>query len=154
MSSLTRNKKEPKECLRGVNKSHCCDGIGSEHLKDINSIPSRGVQKKHLKHSSNCRRIQGIEHLAVEHGSRLDESNLFLIKTVIVWILICLPGNIFALTIFFKHDETVETHDQPIQHSANLSSSVNNDSPIYQLQPVEFIDETPSMLENISETVS
>ena len=153
MSSLTSSEKQSHESKEVVHKNHSWDGVKTDCLKETSPMSTQ-LQQKHLKHTSNNRSIEDIAYRTVEHRRSIDDSNLFLIKTVIVWILICLPGNIFALTIFCKHEETTSSSGQPIEITTNLSSKENNNPQIATLLPVEYDDNRPMTSENTTNKVS
>ena len=153
MSSLTSSEKQTHESKKDVHKNYSWDGVKTDCLKETSPMSAQ-LQQKHLKHTSNNRSIEDIAYRTVEHRRSIDDSNLFLIKTVIVWILICLPGNIFALTIFCKHSETTSSNEQPVELTSNLSSKENSNSQIGTLRPVEYVDNRSSMSQNSTKTVS
>ena len=153
MSSLTSSEKQTHESKKDVHKNYSWDGVKTDCLKETSPMSTQ-LQQKHLKHTSNNRSIEDIAYRTVEHRRSIDDSNLFLIKTVIVWILICLPGNIFALTIFCKHSETTSSNEQPVELTSNLSSKENSNSQIGTLRPVEYVDNRSSMSQNSTKTVS
>ena len=148
------NEKQSHESKQGAHENYSWGGAKANSFKEKTSMTTQHIKQKHLKHSSTSRSIDDIEHRMVEHRSRIDDSNLFLIKTVIVWILICLPGNIFALTIFCKHEETTSSSGQPIEITTNLSSKENNNPQIATLLPVEYDDNRPITSENTTNKVS
>ena len=154
ISSLKSNEKQSHESKKGAHENYSWAGTKANSFKETTSMSTQHIKQKHLKHSSNSRSIDDIEHRMVEHRSSIDDSNLFLIKTVIVWILICLPGNIFALTIFCKHEETTSSSGQPIELTTNLSSKENANPQISTLRPVEYVDNGSIMSENSTNKVS
>ena len=153
MSSFTSSEKQTHESKKDVHKSYFRDGVKTDCLKETSPMSTQ-LQQKHLKHTSNKRSIEDIAYRTVEHRGSIDDSNLFLIKTVIVWILICLPGNIFALTIFFKHGETTSSYELPVELTSNISSKENGNSQIGTLRPIEYVDNRSLMSENNTKTVS
>ena len=153
MSSFTSSEKQTHESKKDVHKSYFRDGIKTDCLKETSPISTQ-LQQKDLKHTSNKRSIEDIAYRTVDHRGSIDDSNLFLIKTVIVWILICLPGNIFALTIFFKHGETTSSYELPVELTSNISSKENGNSQIGTLRPIEYVDNMSLMSKNNTNTVS
>ena len=71
---------------------------------------------------------------------------------MIVWVLICLPGNIFALTIFYKHEKSLKPNEQIIEY--NIENHSISDTQMDTLRQVEHIKESPLMLDNDTNTVS
>ena len=153
MASLTTFKKGSQPSTKSFHKSYSWDGVRPDCLKEVKPVPTQLTQKKRLKHTTNGSKMQVTEQHAPEHRKLLDESNLFMIKTIFVWILICLPGNIFALTIFYKHEDKPKIYRQLNEH-VNFSSSLPHDSQINPLQPVELIKEQVPRFKNDTEFVS
>ena len=146
MSSLTMNKKDSKKSMKEVNKSYSWDETGPDCVSEVKPVPTKKRGDKHLKHTTKRQKIQDIEFNSPEQRSLVDESNLFLIKTLIVWVLICLPGNIFALTIFYKHEENLKPNEQIIEY--NIENHSISDTQMDTLRQVERIKESPLMLDN------
>ena len=153
MASLKRYQKGSQQSTKSFPKSYSWTGVHPDCLRETKPIPTQHTHKKHLKHKTNCPKINVIEPHVPEHRKLLDESNLFLIKTIFVWILICLPGNIFALTIFYKHEDKPKVHEQLNEH-VNLSSLLQQDPQTDLLQPVELINEEVPRFTNDSQNVS
>ena len=51
----------------------------------------------------------------------IDDTNIFVIKALVLWIFICVPGNIFAMTIFWRQGVKLEPHEQIMDHPINQS---------------------------------
>ena len=84
------------------------------------------------KKQNNARKNS--EHHFVEYqssqSSMFDESTIFMIKTIVVLILICLPGNLFAISIFYKHAQkhhnTVERPKENQTYASNAKSATTH----------------------------
>ena len=84
-------------------------------------VPNKVNEEGEENHAAHARptSAMGNECQVTEHveskTSILDESNVFMIKTTVLLTLICLPGNIVAAAIFYKHTQnypkTVEQSD-------------------------------------------
>lgn len=51
--------------------------------------------------NNNMKSCQESERQPSENTS--EESNVLMFKTIMIWAMVCLPGNIFAFAIFYKH---------------------------------------------------
>ena len=158
MASLTTFKRGSQPSPKSFHKSYSWDGVRPDCIKEVpkstnTSVPTQLTHKKRLKHTADCSKMEDTKQHVPEHRTLLDESNLFMIKTICVWILICLPGNIFALTIFFKHEDKPKIYGQ-LNEYVNVSSSFSHDSQINPLQSVELINEPAPKFTNDSELVS
>ena len=131
-------------------ETQALNGADQECVKEKKPIQNQCVSKMHPNDITKT--IRNIEHQNPGHQGARDDSNIFLIKTLVVWIFICLPGNIFAMTIFWKHG--LKPHAQEMDHQVNLSataySAIENDT----LQLKEYIDERITGKENDIEAVS
>ena len=92
------------------------------------------TEQNSIKKQNNVRK--GSEHPLIEHQSSsessvLDESSICMIKTLILSILICLPGNIFAVSIFYKHVQkhhnTLERPNENLTYASNGKSATTHD---------------------------
>ena len=151
MLSLHRNQDRSTKTMENVRKERqALNGANQECVKETKPIQNQCVSKMHPNDITKT--IRNIEHQNQGHQGARDDSNIFLIKTLVVWIFICLPGNIFAMTIFWKHG--LKPHEQLIDHPLNISARVyiafENDT----LQPMEYTDETITGKENSQEAVS
>ena len=138
--------------MKEVNKSYSWEGAGPDCVSEVKPVQTKKRGDKHLKHTTKRQKIQDIEFNSPEQRSLVDESNLFLIKTLIVWVLICLPGNIFALTIFYKHEESLKPNEQIIEYK--IENHTISDTQMDTLRQVEHIKESPLMLDNDTNKVS
>ena len=128
------------------------NGVDRECVKETKPIQNQCIPKKHPNDITKTIRNNG--HQNQGHRGAMDDSNNFVIKALVVWILICVPGNIFAMTIFWKHGVKLEPHDHQMDHPLNLSvkaySALENDTQ----QPEEPTDERITGMENIVQAVS
>ena len=133
-------------------ESTALNGAEQECVKETKLIQNQHIPKNHLNNLTKTIRNNG--HQNQGHRGAMDDSNNFVIKALVVWILICVPGNIFAMTIFWKHGVKLEPHDHQMDHPLNLSvkaySALENDTQ----QPEEPTDERITGMENIVQAVS
>ena len=62
--------------------------------------------------SGQCPKVPSIQNNAKgficfktrsSENSTVAESKVFMLQVIFTWIIICIPGNIFAFTVFYKH---------------------------------------------------
>ena len=131
-------------------ETQALNGADQDCIKETKPIQNQCVSKMHPNDITKT--IGNIEHQNQRHQGARDDSNIFLIKTLVVWIFICLPGNIFAMTIFWKHG--LKHQEQLMDHPVNLSARAYNAFENDTLQPKEYIDERITGKGNNIEAVS
>ena len=138
------------------NKNNTLAEASPECLTPENPIQIQRIQIEHPKVTTKYTSIREKEGPKKDSRRTVDDSNIFLIKTLVVWVLICLPGNIFALTIFWKHENSPTSQEQLFEHAFdNLSfgatnNGFNNDT----LQPVGSAHVKMLRPENVTYEVS
>ena len=126
------------------------NGVDQECAKETNPIQNQCILKK--RPNDITKPILNNEHQNQGHRGARDDTNIFLIKTLVVWIFICIPGNIFAMTMYWKHG--LKPHDQLNEHSLNFSVKAYNafDNETQQLK--DYMDERMTGKENDIQAVS
>ena len=111
MSSLGIDNELPIKPIKDIqkSKSYNCLFVPNKVSQDASSNHS----PKKQNNGRNCIEPQSLEHQSSQN-SMIDESNIFMIKTIVLLILICLPGNIVAVSIFFKH---LQRHHENIEQA-------------------------------------
>ena len=153
MSSLPRDRNRFTKTMENVREeTRALKGVDLECVKEIKPIQNQHLPKKHPNDITKT--IQNNEYHNQRHRGPMDDSNMFVIKALVVWIFICVPGNIFAMTIFWRHGEKLEPHEQlmglQVNHSVRAYSAFENDTQ----QPKEYIDERITGIENNIQAVS
>ena len=153
MLSLHRNQNRSTKTMENVREeTQALNGADQECIKETKPIQNQCVSKMHPNDITKT--IRNIEHQNPGHQGARDDSNIFLIKTLVVWIFICLPGNIFAMTIFWRQGVKLAPHEQQmdlqVNHSVRAYSAFENDTQ----QPKEYIDLRITGMENNIQAVS
>ena len=65
-------------------------------------------------------------------NSTVVESKVFMLQVIVTWIIICIPGNIFAFTVFYKHYYIRKDKDLslPDENEFNVTLAVSTDQTI------------------------
>ena len=71
--------------------------------------------------------------IASTGGELFSESRMFMIKVIMFLAMICLPGNIFALTILYKHDQSHNTSTHSYENITHSPMPYHTDQ-----DPIEF----------------
>ena len=66
-------------------------------------------------------------------GELFSESRIFMIKIIMFLAIICLPGNIFALSILYKHDQSHNTSRHSYENITHSPMPYHTDQ-----DPIEF----------------
>ena len=133
-------------------ETRALNGVDQECIKETKQIQNQHIPKKHPNYVAKI--IRNNEHQSQGYRGALDDSNIFVIKALVVWIFICVPGNIFAMTIFWRNEVNLEPHEQIMDHPINHSVRAYNAFKNYTQQHHEYIDERITGIENKLQAVS
>ena len=153
MSSLPRDRNRFTKTMKNVREeTRGLKGVDLECVKEIKPIQNQHLPKKHPNDITKT--TENNEFQNKRHRGAMDDSNIFVIKALVVWIFICVPGNIFAMTIFWRQGVKLAPHEQQmdlqVNHSVRAYSAFENDTQ----QPKEYIDLRITGMENNIQAVS
>ena len=85
----------------------------------------------------NCLRSKSTTRSAKDlPNNKTGDSKVFIIQVFVAWMLICIPGNIFAGIIFYQHYHHADSYqisgsvaDHATDHQPNISNTSSNFSP-------------------------
>ena len=153
MPSLPRNQNKSTKITENVREeTRALNKVDQESIKETKPIQNQHIPKKHPNEITQT--IRNNEHHNQRYRGAIDDTNIFVIKALVVWIFICVPGNIFAMTIFWRQGVKLEPHEQimdrPINHLVRGYSAFENDTQ----QHHDYIDEKITGIEKSSQAVS
>ena len=153
MSSSPRERNRFKKTMENVREeTKALNGVDQESIKETKPIQNQHIPKKHPNEITQT--IRNNEHQNQRYRGAIDDTNIFVIKALVLWIFICVPGNILAMTIFWRHGVKLEPHEQimdhPINHLVRGYSAFENDTQ----QHHDYIDERITGIEKSSQAVS
>ena len=105
-----------KETMRS---SCSCQDLRVERSRIIKEVGA--ILQLDEKSTNKFCELERRTSIASTGGKMLSESKIFMIKTIIVLSIICLPGNIFALSILYKHSQIRNTSMHSYGNQSHLS---------------------------------
>ena len=115
-------------------KTNCKDEITlTNKIESIHPgrTSSRQFNIKHIFTSSTC-------CTESNSGSHSYESKKFVIQSLIAWLIICIPGNVAAGIILYKHYVSENsTHDK--SHHGDNRTNISDGIPKHKTETVQFV---------------
>ena len=147
MCSLQTDRENHIRHINDIKKSHSYNCLYAR-----NKVKEEKEEEDHFTGKHSTGEIGDEQQLTEQETAKigmLQESNTFMFKTIFLLILICLPGNIFAASIFYKH---IKNHLYTVEQS-NLNDSYSSIAQIKTTEDdlsVKEIKETKSNTETVS----
>ena len=153
MSSLPKDQNQSTKNIENVPEEiRALNGVDQECFRETKQTQNQHIPKKHL--NDIIKTSKNNEYQNQRHRGAMDDSNIFVIKALVVWIFICVPGNIFAMTIYWRHVVKLEPHEQLMHHQVNHSVKAYNAFENDTQQTKEYIDERITGIKNNVPAVS
>ena len=115
--------------MASVKVSSRDDGSTQIDMNKCKSCQLCNTRHSSIEETANCKKRLGdafSKQQAIERQTSDDsmfaESNMFMLKAIILWAIICLPGNIFAFVLIYQkghHLQATELAYENTSHHQN-----------------------------------